>query len=285
MSHWLVVDIPVPETLRYEVVATLMELGAGGAEERAGRVVAYVPAGAVPERALRRVLRELDATLPELPEADVRWHVEDDADWTALWKEGLRARKVGDRIWTAPSWDVPDAGADDVVIVVDPAMAFGTGEHGTTRGCLRLLEGFVRPGDRALDVGTGTGILAVAMARLGAASVLAVDNDPDATDNAVETLERNDAADRVALELAAVDAAWLDARGPFDLVVANVLSGVLEPLLPAFARALERPGRLILSGILRTEADRMRAAAEAAGFTVDAEDREQEWWSARFRLD
>jgi ribosomal protein L11 methyltransferase len=174
-------------------------------------------------------------------------------------------------------------------------MAFGTGEHATTRGALRALESAVRPGDRVLDVGTGSAILAIAAARLGAGEVLAVESDPDALENAEDNLRRNGVADQVELLHGVVDDEFLALLGParFDLIVANVLSGVLVPLLPAFLAALapagqgrdERgPGRLILGGILEEEAESVIDAAREAGFTLTAEDFEDEWWGGLFRV-
>jgi ribosomal protein L11 methyltransferase len=136
-------------------------------------------------------------------------------------------------------------------------------------------------------VGTGSGILAIAAARLGAKQVLAVESDADALENARDNLARNGVADRVELVHAVVDPTFLTAGEPrFELVLANVLSGVLLPLLPGFHRALTSGGRLILGGILEEEAEDVIAAAEVAGFAVRTEDLEEEWWAVLLqRLD
>lgn len=293
---WLVLRIVVPAGLCYDTASTLVELGAGGVQEQDGALVAHLPlgreaaaeAGALAEigrTAAAAATRALMEQLPWLREPDIEWRVEADTDWTTRWKEGLGPRRVGERIWTAPSWALPDSPEPEaVVLVVDPAMAFGTGEHGTTRGCLRLLERVVSPRARVLDVGTGTGILALAAVKLGAACVLAVDNDPDAVENARETVERNGARQAVRVERATVDQDWLLEHAPgHDLIVANVLSGVLRPLLPTFAATSTSGAHLILGGILEEESAGMRAAAAAAGFAAVAEDRDDGWWSALLR--
>jgi ribosomal protein L11 methyltransferase len=166
-------------------------------------------------------------------------------------------------------------------------MAFGTGEHATTRGCLRLLDGTVRPGDRVLDVGSGSAILAIAAALLGAGEVVAVEYDPDANLNARDNLVQNGVERRVTILERMADPRLIEELGTFDLITANILSGVIRPLLPAFREALRGSdgGRLIVSGILQTERDEVVAAATAAGFVVDEEDREDEWWSARLNVE
>jgi len=165
------------------------------------------------------------------------------------------------------------------VIEIDPQMAFGTGEHATTRGCLRLLDGIVPPGGSVLDIGSGSAILSIAAARMGAGRVVAIESDPDANLNARENLEANGVTDRVEIVEATADAGLVERFGAFDVILANILSGVIKPLLPAMTGALRSGGRLILSGILQSESDDVVAAAAATGLRLVAEDREDEWWS------
>lgn len=240
-----------------------------------------------PERAadsLAERAAELLAERAGVP-VHVRWSWLADDDWLARWRAGLGPRRVGDRLIVAPTWTLSQVAPAprDIVIAIDPQMAFGTGEHASTRGVLRLMERAVRPGAFVLDVGTGSGILAIAALKLGASAVHAVESDPDALENARENLARN-GADGVRLEHAIVDEAWLAPRSSrrYDLIVANVLRAVLEPLLPAFARALRPGGALVLGGILDTEATPMTAAAAAAGLRLVAEDTEDGWRSAVF---
>jgi ribosomal protein L11 methyltransferase len=210
---------------------------------------------------------------------DVTWDWVAEADWSKEWRRGLGARRVGDRFIVTPTWIEPEA-EDRIVITIDPQMAFGTGEHATTRGMLRLMERAVRNGDTVLDAGAGSAILAIAAVKLGAAHADAVESDPDAIENAQENIDRNGAAGSIDLVCELVDTTWLAQRNAhYDVIVANVLSGVLRPLLPSFLDALRPDGRLLLSGILQTEADGMIDAARAAGFALAAEDREEEWWS------
>lgn len=217
----------------------------------------------------------------------VTWAWQEDEDWLARWRAGLAPRRVGERLIVAPTWTVQDltAGSDDIVIAIDPQMAFGTGEHASTRGVLRLLERALRPGAKVLDVGSGSAILAIAAEKLGAASVVAVESDVEAIENAHDNLARNRAT-RVRLECALVDAPYLRAcpDAPFELIVANVLRSVLEPLLPAFREALRPGGSLIIGGLLVEEAQSFCSAAADSGLRLRAEDTEEEWWSAWFAL-
>jgi ribosomal protein L11 methyltransferase len=220
-----------------------------------------------------------------LPEggAEVRWEWLENQDWAAEWKRGLGPREITPRLVVKPTWTSWDAAPGQIVLDVDPQMAFGTGEHATTRGCLRLLDSVIRPGDRVIDVGSGSAILAIAAVRLGASEALAVEYDPDANLNAYENLAQNGVEGRVTIVEAMADPAFLQEQGTFDVILANILSGVIRPLLPSFRRSLAPEGRLIVSGILRTEHAAVVEDAVAAGFRVDQVDQEEEWWSALLR--
>ena len=285
-ARWLVLAVrgPSPE-LAGLVADGLLALGGAAVEEKDGASLTYVLPPDDPD-AFAAVAREkLAEWLPEETPLQVDWRWQENEDWAAEWKRGLAPRRVTDRIVVKPTWTEWDAEPGQVVIDVDPQMAFGTGEHATTRGCLRLLDGVVPADGRVLDVGSGSGILAIAAVRLGAREAVAVEYDPDANLNARENLERNGVDGRVRLVEALADDALLAELGTFDLVLANILSGVIRPLLPAMLRALggSGDGRLIVSGILRVESPDVIRDAEAAGFAIERVDEEEEWWSALLR--
>lgn len=283
-DRWLVVSAEVADPeLRALAAAELAALTGAAVEEAGDEARVYLAPPESAEAFAAQLEARLTATLPAGAGLRVSWGWLENQDWAAEWKRGLGPRVVTPRLVVKPTWTEWTAAPGQVVIEVDPQMAFGTGEHATTRGCLRLLDGVIREGARVLDVGSGSAILAITAVRLGAERAVAVEYDPDANINAVENLDRNGVADRVQIVEAMADPALLAELGRFDLVLANILSGVIRPLLPAFRAALTPGGSLIVSGILRTEHQRVVDDAIAAGFRVEAVDEEEEWWSALLR--
>jgi ribosomal protein L11 methyltransferase len=179
-----------------------------------------------------------------------------------------------------PSWRDYTPAPGDVVIGLDPGMAFGTGQHETTRGCLRLLERAVRPGVRVLDVGTGSGILAVAAAKLGAAEVLACDIEPQSVQVACENAQRNGVGGRITVALGSLGPDWpfeRPAQGWAEVVVANIHARALVELAGPLAGAATADGALILSGIIgEREADVVDVYA-AGGFRAAERLPDGEW--------
>ena len=280
-ARWIVLTVRVPsEELAAELAEGLVALGGLAVEQDVDLLTTYIPEPADPEGFLADVADRLAALAGGEPEMLWRWQA--DEDWASRWKEGLAPRRIGERIVVTQPWNPVASEGDDIVIVMDPSSAFGTGEHATTRGALRLLETAVRGGERALDVGAGSAILSIAAMALGADRVLAVESDPGAMATAAANVARAGVGDRVDLVNGLVDADYLVAvRGPgFDLVMANVLSGVLTPLLPDFRAVLTGAGRMILGGIMTDEAAAVRTAAAEVGLAVLAEDVEGEWWTA-----
>ncbi|HKP77147.1 MAG TPA: 50S ribosomal protein L11 methyltransferase [Longimicrobiaceae bacterium] len=285
-ARWLVLSVRhAGAELAGEVADALLALGGAAVEERDGASSTWILPPDDPEAFAAEARARLREWLPPGSAFEVEWRWQANEDWAADWKRGLGPRQVTDRLVVKPTWTEWDAAPGHVVLDVDPQMAFGTGEHATTRGCLRLLDGALREGDRVLDVGSGSGILAIAAVRLGAAEAVAVEYDPDANLNARENFARNGVEGRVELVEALADDALLAGLGRFDLVLANILSGVIRPLLPALHRSLGgRPeGRLIVSGILRDESPDVLRDAAAAGFRMERVDEEEEWWSALLR--
>jgi ribosomal protein L11 methyltransferase len=282
-ERWLVVTAELEShDLRDVAAAELIALGGSSVVEQEGSVTTYLPPPGDPSAVMSAARERLTAALPAGTELRLNWHWQDNEDWARDWKRGLQPRQISERMVVKPTWTEWDRASGEIVIDIDPQMAFGTGEHATTRGCLRLLDVAVREGDRVLDVGSGSAILAIAAALLGAGEVVAVEYDEDANLNARDNLVQNGVERTVTiLEKMATPELLLE-LGAFDLITANILSSVIRPLLPAFHHSLSgyASGRLIVSGILLSERDEMIDAAAAAGFFVSEEDQEDEWWSA-----
>jgi len=207
-----------------------------------------------------------------------------DEAWASAWQQSFPPRLVGRRLRVLPPWldgdgAAPAPGAEDrVTVVIEPGRAFGTGHHGTTEGCLVLLEEALAaaPGAAVLDIGTGTGILAIAALRLGAPRVLAIDLDPDAVAATRVNAERNGCA---GLTVRLAEPPEIDEAAP--IVVANLLTHSHLALAAQYARLVAPGGQLVLGGMLEDEDDRVTAALAAAGFERRARVALEGWASLR----
>jgi ribosomal protein L11 methyltransferase len=184
--------------------------------------------------------------------SDLRLERVEDQDWVRATQQQFGPIRVSERLWIVPTWsEVPDAQA--VSLRLDPGLAFGTGSHPTTLQCLRWLEAHLCAGQSVLDYGCGSGVLGIAARRLGAGRVVGVDIDPAA----LQAAQANAAANAAAIEVLGTEA---DLRGPFDVVVANILSNPLKVLAPLLAVHTRLGGRLVLAGILSAQAEEVAAA-------------------------
>ncbi len=238
---------------------------------------AYVAPGEGQETTSRELLRALemlriagDGAVGEASQA----FIDPDADRTR-WREFLVPLAVGQRLLIVPaSLELPPDQAERIPIFLDSAMAFGTGRHPTTQLALDVLEGSLTPGDVVVDVGTGSGILAIAAVKLGAARVYAFDRDPQAGPAAAANIRRNGVSDQVVLT---VPSSALTVPEPAALVVANIVASVHMKLMPEYAHLLAPGGRLLLSGVLDARVDDVIAAARPLGFRLNAAAAADEW--------
>lgn len=200
-----------------------------------------------------------------------------DEDWAEAWKEHYVPQRVG-RIVVVPSWSSERTQPGEVAITLDPGMAFGTGLHPTTRGCLRLLQALHPMPGEVLDVGIGSGILALAALRLGAERAVGLDTDPVAVEAALANAERNGLSDRLVVTVGTLPET---PERRYPLVLANLVAAILVDLAPRLAAHLERGGSLLASGIIETKAAAVIAAMGDAGLTVASRHDDGEWVSLR----
>jgi ribosomal protein L11 methyltransferase len=268
---WWAIDVRTPADRREVLGAWLVARTGQAVEERDdGTLVAFAP----DEDAADALIRELDRS-GDGPLQTERHPIEIE-DWSTRWREGLGARQLG-RLTVVPSWLPQASDPDPLTIVLDPETAFGSGEHGSTRAALTLLSRMIEPGDRVLDLGSGSGILTIAAIKLGAASAIGIEVDADANEVAYRNAARNGVEQRV--EFLEGDAGILaPLAGPADLLLSNILRTVNTTLLPVIAATLRPSGVAIFSGMEQAEADQFRSDLTAASFGPLQETLDAGWW-------
>ncbi|MGZ3404919.1 MAG: 50S ribosomal protein L11 methyltransferase [Polyangia bacterium] len=271
-QRWVEIAFVVRPERVEESIATLVEIGAGGVEERDQTTFDKATDAAAPMLVVWLPVAEARpflerAALAGLPPPADASRVRDEDEWRDVWKQYFAPRKVG-RFVIVPSWEKYAPAADEIVLDMDPGRAFGTGGHPSTRLCLVALSELERPQSEAirfLDVGCGSGVLAIACAKsFPEATGLAVDVDADAVDVSRENALRNAVGERISVSATPVG----EVHGPFDVVTANILPDVLIPLAGEIAARVGDGGTLILSGILRELADGVEAAYVERGLST-----------------
>jgi ribosomal protein L11 methyltransferase len=268
---WWAIDVRTPADRRHVLGAWLVARTGQAVEERDdGTLVAFAP----DEDAADALIRELDRSEDGSVESEC--HPIETEDWSVRWREGLGARQLG-RLTIVPSWLPQASDPDPLTVVLDPETAFGSGEHGSTRAALTLLSRLIKPGDRVLDLGSGSGILTIAAIKLGAARAIGIELDAEANEVAFRNAARNGVDQQV--EFLEGDAEILaPLAGPADLLLSNILRTVNTALLPVIAASLRPRGLAIFSGMEQSEADQFRSDLIAAGFSLVQETLDAGWW-------
>ncbi len=277
---WFEVIVEVPAGGADSVANFLIENGAPGVQiqEHDGRAVLTAHfAGAPPLQGLRRYCADIGCNWSAPARIDVRETASE--DWEHNWKLHFQPQPLGQHLYICPPWAV-EAPPGRIAVVINPGMAFGTGQHASTRGCLHLLDDMAgeREIGRALDVGTGSGVLAIALAKLGSPAVWAIDTDRNACAIAAENVARNHVEAHVR-----IGSALNEVEGTFDIITANLFANLLQELAPRLAGLVRRDGVLICSGFLDADEPAVRQAYGGLGFQVYGRYEELPWVTLSLR--
>lgn len=263
---WITVRVS-PTRGRDDIAALLISEGASCVQEDAADIVTSFPELSLP-RDLEARIRVIDPcaqlVTSQAPEISYNLH------------GTVTARKIGE-MFVVPTWE---AAAYPVAksVIIEPGGAFGTGDHATTRGVMQLLQNVICAGDVVADLGAGSAVLSIAAAKLGASRVAAIELEHDAIANAEENIAANSASG-IVTSIEGDATVILPILAPVDLILANIVSGVLIGMLPLIKRSLRAKGHAILGGILVSERAAMLSALAEAGWSVEQEHIEEEWWS------
>ena len=273
---WWAIDVRPAAAQRDRMTAWLVVRTGHAVEERDdGTLVSFAPDEASADALVAQLGREVD------PTAETRRRLLEPVDWSTRWRDGLGPRRFG-RLTVVPSWLPEAAHPDRYTVVLDPESAFGSGEHGSTRAALTLLEQLLQPCQLVLDLGSGSGILAIAALKLGAVRAIGIETDPEANQVALRNAERNGVAGQV--EFLEGDAGILAPLvGPADLILSNILRTANTALLSSITEALRPGGLAIFSGMEQAEAAEFHHDLRAANFDPVQEILDTGWWGVAAR--
>jgi ribosomal protein L11 methyltransferase len=277
---WLQLSLRAPPPSLDAIANFLIERGSPGVVLTRNEVRAFFvrsPRTPVLKREIQRFLRDIRKIYPGFGEHPLGWTLLKEKNWANAWRRFFSPHKVGRSLWITPPWVDPPETRLRHVITIEPGMAFGTGSHATTRCCLEFLEHLAARFDdgemTALDVGTGSGILAIALAKMGASSVMALDNDPTALKVARGNIRVNGVERRIRLANWKLEKVY----GSFAVVVANLTAETIFDLAAALEERVAAGGYLVLSGILQPKARQVARRFSPAPFSLIRQSREKEW--------
>ncbi|WP_031513247.1 50S ribosomal protein L11 methyltransferase [Desulfofalx alkaliphila] len=297
---WLEVSVHTPSDAVELVSLIFEELGVGGvaiedpaiiyryiesgvwdhwdfSEDELKNAKAVVKAYLPPQKDTKMMLEQLQQRLKNLdivPFPKIYTREIDEEDWANAWKAFYKPLYIGRRFLVKPSWEEVEDGHKRIVLDLDPGMAFGCGSHATTAMCLEYLEDLIVGGEEVCDVGTGSGILAIAAAKAGASSVLAVDLDEVAVEVAKKNVQLNGVAAQVQVKRGNLLEVY---RQRADLIIANIVADVIIQLAPDAYQALKGGGHFIASGIIKDRAGEVQSVLQQTGFKVQAISNKGEW--------
>ena len=271
-GNWIEIKIEADPFLLEELSPYFFRMGCQGIDEHNHSFTLYFlrePWDDAKENELAAVLKKKNITADK-----IFYHSLKEENWNEKWKENFKTFRLGKNIIVKPDWEVYKAKAQETVVTIAPKMAFGTGHHETTRLILKQLEQTLKPGMSVLDAGTGSGILAICCALMGANNITAFDIDPQAIENASENVMLNNVADRIELKCCTLQQI---ARKEYDLIVANINRNVLLEIASAITNYVRQETVLLLSGLLLEDRETIVDAYVKVGWQVDNSEELGEW--------
>lgn len=274
MKTYIEISISANKTQQELLIPTMIEIGCHGFEERDNELLCYIDKSLWTDEKYDRLKSDLKKLLQTISSNSIIKISEiQETNWNAEWEKTITPIEVGKKLVIKPSWREYDNKEEKIIIQIDPKMSFGTGYHETTRLTLQLLEKYIKNGDKVLDIGTGTGILAIAAIKLGANSALGIDNDEWALENANENIQANHLLNKIKISNQPLN----EINEKFDLITANIMLTTIVDMLPEIERKLKDKGIVLFSGLLLEDEEKFKEAIKKHSIKILEKISENEW--------
>ena len=278
---WIELKLDLPQEKLEEISGYLFAQGCEGINITDDNIIIYFSKHRWSEEIRIGILSYIQEIIPFFSPRNIQILSISDQDWNKNWREYFKPIHVSSRIVIKPPWETYQQHTGEIVVTINPQMAFGTGHHESTQLVIRMIEKYIKNTMNVLDVGTGSGILAILAEKLGAESVVAIDDDPTALKNAYENAQLNALSNKVKFYMARPENIH---SSQYDLVLANINRNVLIKYANLFPQLLNPKGILVISGILRMDEVKMLDVYEKAGFFLIEKNALKDWISLVFKL-
>lgn len=275
---WIKLTIQLPDEYQEVLITEMLDLDFEGFEQFDGKIEAFIPKSRFND-VNREYIEQLLAAYPG--DNFIETEELEEENWNETWEQTIKPQVIGTFL-VKPTWSPVKAAGGEILLEIDPKMSFGTGYHATTRLMLELLPGLSPAGKKVLDAGTGTGILAIAAAKLDARHVFGFDTDEWSLTNAQENVLLNHVDDTVDIASGSIETVPKEFKS--DLILANINRNVILELLPEFTRHLPPDGKLALSGLLESDRSAVLRKTESLHLVLEKESAMDEWISLIFRF-
>lgn len=277
MKRYLEISINATKIQQELLLPTMIEIGCHGFEEKDDALLCYIDKALWNEKKFEQLKIDLKNLLNTISSNSIIQIKEiEEKNWNAEWERTIQPIEIGNKLVIKPSWAEYQNLKNRIVIQIDPKMSFGTGYHETTRLTLRLIEKYIKSGDRILDIGTGTGILAISAIKLGASYALAIDNDEWSIENAKENVKANNLTDKITISDRSLEEIE-DTN--FDLITANIMLNTILEMLPEIKKRIKTDGIILFSGLLLGDEEKFLEGIKSHNFKIVENISEGEWFA------